>query len=371
VVWVDVAGVAKMYVDGVLDATNFNHTPGAMTLNRTAIGAVLRAATDSHFNGAIDDVRVYNRALPASEIASLHTSGTAKLNVSQDSNLTKGLAGYWKFDDGSGTTTADSSTNANNGTFAGTPTPTWTTGQVNGGLTFHATDYVSTSQTPLSSTVPNGFSIFVWLQSPNADAWVYEMGGSNAVSLSTSATGTYCRIRDTSLGFFSTPRSTINADGNWHNFGCIFNRTTNELTLYVDGVSSGTVSTSGFTAFDNGGAPFYLGGRGYGSGGISGSLDEVRIYNRTVSSDEANQIYSLTTPTGIDTGLKGYWSFDGADLSSATAYDRSGAGNNGTLSGTTITEGQVARRFLSMEWMIRYRYRMGYRRQAGSLFRHG
>ena len=34
---------------------------------------------------------------------------------------------------------------------------------------------------------------------------------------------------------------------------------------------------------------------------------------------------------GLTEGLVGFWSFDGADMSGSTAYDRSGQGNNGTL----------------------------------------
>ena len=329
------------YVDGVAMSLSENVAPSGTRSYDAGFSMQIggNTATSRTSDGNLDDVRIYNRALSASEIASLHTSGTAKLNVSQESNLTKGLAGYWKFDDGSGTTTADSSTNANTGTLVSTPT--WTTGRIGGGLTFNGTNYVSTSQTPLSSTVPNGFSTFVWLQASNNPAWVYEMGDSSALVLATSPTGTYCRIRNVDSTFFDSPRSTITGDGNWHHFGCVFNKGANVLTLYVDGVSSGTVSTSGFTAFDEGGAPFYLGGRSYGSNGVGGSIDEMRIYDRTVSSDEVSQIYRLTTPTGVDTGLKGYWSFDGADVSITTASDRSGAGNNGTLSGTTITEGQI------------------------------
>jgi len=41
-------------------------------------------------------------------------------------------------------------------------------------------------------------------------------------------------------------------------------------------------------------------------------------------------------------GLVGYWSFDGYDISGTTAYDRSGNGNNGTLTnGPTKTIGKV------------------------------
>jgi len=35
--------------------------------------------------------------------------------------------------------------------------------------------------------------------------------------------------------------------------------------------------------------------------------------------------------TGLNSGLVGYWSFDGKDITGVTTYDRSGQGNNGTL----------------------------------------
>jgi hypothetical protein len=47
--------------------------------------------------------------------------------------------------------------------------------------------------------------------------------------------------------------------------------------------------------------------------------------DRALSADEVSQLYRLTTPTGTDTSLKGYWSFNGPDRSGTTsAYDRSG-----------------------------------------------
>ena len=45
-----------------------------------------------------------------------------------------GLVGYWKFDEGSGTTAADLSGSGNNGTLVNGPS--WTQGQVNGALSF-------------------------------------------------------------------------------------------------------------------------------------------------------------------------------------------------------------------------------------------
>jgi type II secretory pathway pseudopilin PulG len=72
------------------------------------------------------------------------SAGTLKLRESDPTkdptyvflgiNITNGLIGYWKLDEGSGTSTADSSGNGHPGTLANSPT--WTTGKINNALTF-------------------------------------------------------------------------------------------------------------------------------------------------------------------------------------------------------------------------------------------
>src|SRR5262249_23670834 len=62
--------------------------------------------------GTVDDVRGYNRALTPAEIACLYNWGIAAPN--------RGLVGWWKFNESSGTTAADSSGNGYDGTIDGT-----------------------------------------------------------------------------------------------------------------------------------------------------------------------------------------------------------------------------------------------------------
>jgi hypothetical protein len=76
IVWSDSNGDARFYVDGVLDETDFRYTRGALTLlNRTSLGAVLRAAVGNYYFGNIDDVAVWRRALNATEVNQIMTSG--------------------------------------------------------------------------------------------------------------------------------------------------------------------------------------------------------------------------------------------------------------------------------------------------------
>jgi hypothetical protein len=77
IAWVDDQGSAKLYVDGNLDPANFNYTPtGIFTFNTTAIGTLIRAAvqTTAIFNGQMDDVAIWERALSQAEVQQVRTS---------------------------------------------------------------------------------------------------------------------------------------------------------------------------------------------------------------------------------------------------------------------------------------------------------
>jgi hypothetical protein len=81
-----------------------------------------------YFDGDMDDVRIYNRALPASEIAELY-----------------GLKYWYKFDETSGSTAADSGPYGNNATVnAGAAS--WITGRSGNALAFNGASSLVTSQ---------------------------------------------------------------------------------------------------------------------------------------------------------------------------------------------------------------------------------
>ena len=68
IAWVDNNGAARLYVDGVLDATDFSYVRGVLTPNLATLGAVYRTTNIAHFNGALDDAAVWRRALSQAEI---------------------------------------------------------------------------------------------------------------------------------------------------------------------------------------------------------------------------------------------------------------------------------------------------------------
>ena len=132
------------------------------------------------------------------------------------------------------------------------------------------------------------------------------------------------------------------------------------ITLYIDGVA-----TVGDTMLDGTGtrssdAPYDLviGNNLANSRTFSGTLDDVRIYNRILSAAEVKQLYQLGQVTLNKTpapapktagNLVGWWTFDGKDTSSTTARDRSGLNNHCTLQGTPKpkpTAGKIGQGFL-------------------------
>jgi hypothetical protein len=75
VVWVENNGAAKLYIDGQLDETDFNYTRGPLTIDQTAVAAIVRQAVGGFFAGALDELALWGRALTFTEIQQIHTSG--------------------------------------------------------------------------------------------------------------------------------------------------------------------------------------------------------------------------------------------------------------------------------------------------------
>ncbi len=99
----------KVYVNGALKTVSFTGTVPAVLQNSTTnleIGGDLALA--QYIIAKIDEVRIYNRALSATEIAQRYTGIFANES---------GLVGFWTMDENQGQTVYDKSGNNNNGTL--------------------------------------------------------------------------------------------------------------------------------------------------------------------------------------------------------------------------------------------------------------
>lgn len=121
-------GVSKTVTTGVgADSGTFTETS---TFNLFRIGNLNYNSSDvNHFNGNIDDARIYNRALSADEVSQLYSNpGSITTTATATSQPTTSFATeekapsptlYWKLDEGFGTTTHDSTINNLNGSPSG------------------------------------------------------------------------------------------------------------------------------------------------------------------------------------------------------------------------------------------------------------
>jgi len=101
--------MARLYYDGILVVEKTVYREIGASIAPTFIGS--RGGTDQFFIGEIDEVQIWNKALTLQEIrASMysHLTGTEE-----------GLAGYWSFYEGTGSTVNDLSDNNSHGTIHG------------------------------------------------------------------------------------------------------------------------------------------------------------------------------------------------------------------------------------------------------------
>jgi len=196
-------------------------------------------------------------------------------------DITSGLIGHWKLDEGSGTSAADSSASANTGTLVGSISWASTPTAVESGdiLTNRVT-----LQSPVTGTV---FSLSGWVYFTWSKGGVI-LGGTNSTagsggSFSGDASNIY--LGNSSGTYASVP--VVWDYSLWYNV--LVTRNGTAVNFYTNGVQCGTTQTLADNATNNLSSLF--GYRG-GSGGIRGRLRAVRAYNRVLTSGEISTIYS-------------------------------------------------------------------------------
>src|SRR3989344_4713696 len=264
--------------------------------------------------------------------------------------LNAGLVGCWSFD-GSYTNAPDCSWNNNVGTLTGGPTKT--VGKVGQDLSFDGVDdWVNMgSFVPVSGGNPRTVSVWVKVTSSATNRTITSWGSDSVAgqrftfSINTSNT--------LSIGIEGSAESAVTAVGDniWHHVAitCSGNNL-NTCKIWVDGRLDKTLTTSATINTSSSDRGLSIGIWPLPFGPFNGQIDEVRIYNRALTSSEVERLYkgskasvvNKTKTNRLTNGLVGYWTFDGKDIYSTTAIDRSGSGNNGTLTnGPVPTIGKI------------------------------
>ncbi len=223
------------------------------------------------------------------------TGATASATAVYILTSPSGLVGYWKFNEGSGATTADSSGLGNNGTLENGAA--WTSGVSGSAASFNGTGadvhVPGTSVLEPASTV----SVAAWVRTG-----VSTSAGEDAVSMGDNYTLRVLSDGNVCFQFWNgtswTPLDTTGVnvlDNNWHHLAGV--KSPSGMTVYVDGVlkASSAVSSQIYYTL---GTDLYIGTQGNGSiyHYFNGIVDEVRIYNTALSATDVQSIFAAITP---------------------------------------------------------------------------
>ena len=205
------------------------------------------------------------------------------------------LVGYWNFEEGTGSTTStDRSGMGNNGSWGGTGTH-YATGKAGtySGQFDGSDDYVAISSASSLASLSN-LTACAWVLSNNPNG----VGNPDGLSNVFGGSGilNYPSIYNSHLADYDgatwEQATTFMSAGVWYHVCLSYAASNDNLKLYTNG----NLEYSGFSAT----SPYWTGtlstlGR-YSSAlrYLNGKMDEVRIYNRVLSSAEISAIYNAT-----------------------------------------------------------------------------
>ena len=226
------------------------------------------------------------------------TLAQTKIVSKQDSTL----VGYWKFDEGSGNIAYDSSGNGYNGMLVNGPT--WTSGKYGGALKFNGVNNSVTMGNVLNMGANQPFTISVWVNAGNStyNSWGYGIvskGGFNWQKGYSLCVRGHADSQRQNRTLFSVLGGGSNngtelfgatnlVDTGWHFITAIRDSDSDMIKVYVDGILEKTVTNQTFADCDLSNAYNFTIGNlpTYINQYFNGTIDEVRIYNRALSTEE-------------------------------------------------------------------------------------
>ena len=282
------AGTATIYLDGNSSSRTTNITRIGTIPASGARVAIGRYANVYNFNGSIDDLKIFNTPLTTAQIRAMYW---------EKKDVRDGLVVEWNLDTNS-TTQEDTSTNNYAGTVVGGPQ--WTPdGYSRGAYLFNN----SVGQTVIND-IPDfsgAHATAFWFKANQLNSLYRDLIGTTGSDINRIHLG----VTDNSILWYSPAGgSHIDSDiiptiGRWYHVVASWNGS--NATLYVDGAIAGsrTITTSPFNI-----TRLVVGSE---SEAFNGTIDEVRLYNRSLNATEIGVLYnrsydkhtiadSMTTP---------------------------------------------------------------------------
>ncbi len=284
------------------------NSSGTGTLNQTPVSMNTQVSNNAPAISLIDPTPANN---------SINTTGSVQINTSVSDadgdnmtallNWNNSLVGWWRMNEAAGgTLVQDFSGYGNNGTWNGNTTGNITSGRFGNALRFDGIDdYVNAGDVTALNNA-SAFTIEGWINQTDVSSITRIWGKTNSENYDMGLT-TY------SSGLYFELGNGVNSNANWPEYGTtISNNTWNHVVLIFDGSGSGNISrmkmyVNGIQrtlTFQGGAIPASmpdLTGKNFTIGWYNapsfptvfdGSIDELRIWNRVLSTDEINASYN-------------------------------------------------------------------------------
>jgi hypothetical protein len=272
----------------------------------TALDATLVTAHSQTLSGLAAGTLYHYRVKSRDAAGNLAVSGdfTFTTVASGGGTGAPGFVGYWKFDEGSGSTVTDSSGNGNNGTRMNGVA--WTTGKLNRALFFDGiNDYVNIPHKSMQNVYP--VTVAAWIKTSSTAGLKgivnkYYPGSMNGYQVFMNG-GNLCAwyFRDATNYVWDGSGCTLMTpgynDNQWHQVVLVVDAGGGRL--YVDGVQK---AGQGWTGTPGGSSTTQNLSVGRYPGTASpywpGVADDVRLYNYALSATEITNLYNAAaTPT--------------------------------------------------------------------------
>lgn len=351
----------ELFVDGASVDTN------AVNVGNGDISAFFvlgQRAAVNYFNGALDDFRIYNKALSLSDVRRLYSLGAAMriayAPLIAESARTRiastpvvpagqGLVGHWTFDGKNMiSNVTDSSGSGNTGKLilgaTGNIATTTSPGVLGQALLFDGlSDYVNAGAVDGLGGTKN-FTVSAWVKTDTLTGGDSNLREIVSQSNAFSATTFILRLNTASdyieflvggtAGYSGTANSgasSITTD-TWYHVAAVYDGA--NLQIYLNGTAAGSpVARTLVVGTDA--AEMHIGNAW--RGGIndrywSGAIDDVRVYNRSFSAAEIRQLYRTgqpksfasrrlnQAPTPSNAGMYPYYANLGGGAQNVTLY---------------------------------------------------
>ncbi len=278
--------VVRVYIDGEYNK-QYNLASYNSLTTPTRIGASSDGA-NYQFSGGISDVRIYDRALSASEVQELYGSTERKFTTG---SLNKGLildmplkSSYTKTETAGSEVMTDRTPYSNDGTNVGATV----------GSDYSSFDGNTDGINLLNNnfTDLSDFTFSTWINIDGThkhyDGAMISSGNWNTEHWSFSIEQNNDGVNSRRPSFYASYNFNLNE---WYNV--VFTRVGSTLKYYVNGVEIATTESSSYIPLGSGASNTMIGRETYAGGffAFNGDISDVRIYDRALSATEVESLY--------------------------------------------------------------------------------